>query len=137
MSFHVKYTQTKNDVIYLQFFNDTYLVLILLFYLILTCMNWLQPRKRGMHFILSDNGNYDLDIKIGHYGFMDFIIDVIDFGCLEYIICFRIKEKKKKTHSISNFILQCSSKVFYFYFSILQLTNYNENVCAIYNCFLL
>ena len=96
MSFHVKYTQTKNDVIYLQFFNDTYLVLILLFYLILTCMNWLQPRKRGMHFILSDNGNYDLDIKIGHYGFMDFIIDVIDFGCLEYIICFRIKGKKKK-----------------------------------------
>ena len=59
-------------------------------------MNWLQPRKRGMHFILSDNGNYDLDIKIGHYGFMDFIIDVIDFGCLEYIICFRIKGKKKK-----------------------------------------
>ena len=100
-------------------------------------MNWLQPRKRGMHFILSDNGNYDLDIKIGHYGFMDFIIDVIDFGCLEYIICFRIKEKKKKTHSTSNFILQCSSKVFYFYFSILQLTNYNENVYAIYNCFLL
>ena len=49
-----------------------------------------------MHFILSDNGNYDLDIKIGHYGFVDFINDVIDFGCLEYIICFRIKEKKKK-----------------------------------------
>ena len=96
MSFHVKYTQTKNDVIYLQFFNDTYLVLILLSYLILTCMNWLQPRKRGMHFILSDNGNYDLDIKIGHYGFVDFINDVIHFGCLEYIICFRIKGKKKK-----------------------------------------
>ena len=74
-----------------------------------------------MHFILSDNGNYDLDIKIGHYGFVDFINDVIHFGCLEYIICFRIKgKKKKKTHSISNFFIQCSSKVFHFYFSIFE-----------------
>ena len=42
---HVKYTQTKNNVIYLQFFNDTYLALTLLFHLILTGMSWQQSRK--------------------------------------------------------------------------------------------
>ena len=63
MSFHIKYTQTKNDVIYLQSFDNTYLGLILLSHLILTRMNWLQRRKGGIHFILSDNGNYDFDVK--------------------------------------------------------------------------
>ena len=63
MSFHVKYTQTKNDVIYFQSFNDTYLALTLLFHLILTRMSWLQPRKWGLYFILSDNDKYDFDVK--------------------------------------------------------------------------
>ena len=39
MSFHVKYTQTKNDVIYLQYFDDTCLTLTLLFHLILIHMS--------------------------------------------------------------------------------------------------
>ena len=81
MSFHVKYTQTKNDVIDLQSFDDTYLALTLLFHLILIRMSWLQPRKRGLHFILSDNGNYDFDIKVRCCGFVSFINDVIDCGC--------------------------------------------------------
>ena len=34
-------TQTKNNVIYVQFFDDTYLALTLLFHLILTRMSWL------------------------------------------------------------------------------------------------
>jgi len=78
MPFHVKYIQTKNNVIYIQFFDDTYLVLILMFHLFLTRMSWLQPRKEDLHFILSDNGNYDFDVKIGHCGFEGFINDVID-----------------------------------------------------------
>ena len=45
MPSHIKYTQTKIDVIYLQFFNDTNLPLILLFHLILSRISWLQPRK--------------------------------------------------------------------------------------------
>ena len=78
MPFHVKYIQTKNNVIYIQFFDDTYLVLTLMFHLILTRMSWLQPRKEDLHFILSDNGNYDFDVKVGDCGFVGFINDVID-----------------------------------------------------------
>ena len=88
MSFYVKYTQTKNDVIYVQSFDNAYFALTLLFHLILTCMSWLQPRKGDLHFILSDNDNYDFDIKVGRYGFVSFINDVIDRGCLGYVLQF-------------------------------------------------
>ena len=53
---------TKNDFIYLQYFDNIYLALTLLSHLILTYMSWLQPMKGGMHFILSDT-TYD-----GHRG---------------------------------------------------------------------
>ena len=82
MSFHVKYTQTKNDVIDLQSFDDTYLALTLLFHLILTHLSWLQLRKEGLHLLLSNNGDYDFDIKVGRCEFMGFVNDVIDCGCL-------------------------------------------------------
>jgi len=88
-------TQTKNDVTYIQSFDDTYLALALLFHLILTRMNWLQPRKETLHFIFSDNGNYNFDIKVGLCGFVGFVNDVIDYGCLGYVFRFRIKEKEK------------------------------------------
>ena len=88
MSFHVKYTQTKNDVIYLQSFDNTYLAITLLFYLILARMSWLQPRKGGLHFILSDNGNYDFDIKVRRCEFVGFINDLIDCRCLECVFFF-------------------------------------------------
>ena len=48
MSSHVKYTQTKNDVT--SNFNP---------YKLATTKEW------GLYFILSDNDNYDFDIKIG------------------------------------------------------------------------
>ena len=94
MSSHVKYTQTKNDVIYLRTFNNTYLALILLFHLILTRMSWLQPRKRGLYFILSDNGKYNFDVKVGHCGFVSFVNDVINCRCLGYVLYFKIAEKE-------------------------------------------
>ena len=94
----------KNYVIYLQSFDDTYLTLKLMFHLILTCMSWLQLRKGGLHFILSDNGNYDFDVKVGHCGFVGFLNDENDYGCLGCLFCFRIKEKRK-AYSISTFIL--------------------------------
>ena len=90
---HVKYIQTKNDVIYLQSFNDTYLSLTLLFHLILTRISWLQLRKDGLHFILNDNGNYYFDVKVGRCGFVGFINGVINCECLGYVFVFRIKEK--------------------------------------------
>ena len=64
-------------------------------HLILTHMSWLQPRKEGLHFILSDNNNYNFDVKVRRCGFMGFINDVINYGCLKCVFCFKIKEKEK------------------------------------------
>ena len=75
-------------------------------------MSWPQPRKVGLYFILSDNGKYDFDVKVGRCGFVSFVNDVIDYRCLRCVFCFKItkkkrkkKEKKRKTYSISTFIL--------------------------------
>ena len=88
MPSHVKYTQTKNNVIYLQSFNDNYLPLTWLFHLILTYISWLQPRKRGLHFILSDDGNHKFDVKVRHCGSVGFVNNVIDCGCLRCVFLF-------------------------------------------------
>ena len=101
MSSHVKYTQIKNDVIYLQSFDDIYLTLTLLFYLILTHISWLQLRKGGLYFILSDNSNYNFDVKVERCEFVGFVNDVIDYECLRCVFCFRIKEKEKNTFYIN------------------------------------
>ena len=50
-----------------------------------------------MHFILSDNDNYDFDVKVRRCGFVGFVNDVIDCECLECVFYFRIKEKGKDT----------------------------------------
>ena len=39
----------------------------------------------------------------------------------------------REKHFVTTFILQYSSK-FYFFYSFLELNNYNGYVCAIYNC---
>ena len=129
MSSHVNYTQTKNVVIYFQSFDDTHFALTLLSHMILTHMSWLQPR--GLHFILSGKGNCDFDVKFEHCRFVN---DVIDCECLGCVFVLKLR-RKRKTHSISNFILQYFSKVFFF--SLLQLINYNGYVCVIYNCYFL
>ena len=67
-------------------------------------MSWLQPRKGGLHFILNDNGNYDFDVKVGHCGFVGFVNDVIDYGVWDVYFVLELR-RKRKTHSISNFIL--------------------------------
>ena len=100
MSSHVKYTQTRNDVVYLQFFGNTYLTLTLLFHLILPHLSWLQPRNEGLHFILSDNNDYDFDVKVKRCGFVSFVNDTINRGCLGCVFCFRIKKKEKYTFYI-------------------------------------
>jgi len=56
-------------------------------------MSWLQRRNGGLHFILSDNDNYDFNIKVRSSRFVGFIKDVIDYGCLRCVFCFRIKDK--------------------------------------------
>ena len=114
---HVKYTWTKNDVIYLQSFDNTYLALTLLFHLILTRMNWLQPRKGGLHFILSDNGNNDFDDKVERCEFVGFVNDVIDCGCLRCVFCFIVKEKEKDTFRINFYSIIFFQSFFFFFFS--------------------
>ena len=99
-------------------------------------MSWLQLRKGDMHFILSDNDNYDFDVKVKHCKFIGFVKDVIDFKCLGCVFVFRIKEKEKDTFYIDfNFTIFLQS--FIFYFLLLELNNYYGYVCAIYNCFFL
>ena len=100
-SCHPTSQQNKNEFIYLQYFDDIYLALSFLSHLILTRIRWLQPRKGGMHFILSDNGNYDFDVKVKRCRFVGFVKDVIDCGCLGCVFCFRIKEKEGDTFYIN------------------------------------
>ena len=140
MPSHIKYTQTKNDVIYLQSFDDAYLALTLLSHLIQTHMSWLQPRNGGLHFILNNNDNYNSDVKVGRCEFMSFVNDVIDCGCLGYVFYFKIKEKEKDIFYINFYFiifLQNFYLFIYFYFSLLQLDNYIGYVCVIYNCYFL
>ena len=131
MPSHVKYTQTKNNVIYLQSFNDNYLPLTWLFHLILTYISWLQPRKEGLHFILSDDGNHDFDVKVRHCGFVSFVNDVIDCRCLRYVFCFKIT-KKREIYILYQLLFY---NILLKFFLLLQLNNYNGYVCTIYNCF--
>ena len=84
-------------------------------------MSWLQPRKGDLHFISSDNNNYYFDVKVERCGFMGFINDVIDCGCLGCVFCFRIKEKEKeKEKEKDNFYINFYSiiflPIFFFFF---------------------
>ena len=95
----------------------------------------LDTTKEGdLYFILSDNGNHNIYVKVRHCRFVDFVNDVIDCGCLRCIFCFRIKERERYIlyqllfYNIHRFYF------LFFYFSLLQLNNYNEYVCVIYNC---
>ena len=64
----------------------------------------------GMHFILSDCGNFDFKIK--RCKFLDFVKDVTNCRCLGCIFCFRIKEKEKDTFYINFYSTICLSKTF-------------------------
>ena len=118
MSSNIKYTQTKNNVIFLQSFFDTFLALTLLFHLILTRISWLEPRKGSLHFILSGNNNYDFYVNVGRCGFIDFVNDMIDCRCLGCVFCFRIKENEKDTFYINFYSIIFLQNWFFFFFSI-------------------
>ena len=59
-------------------------------------MSWLQPKNGSLHFILNDNSNYDFDVKVECCRFVGFVNNVINYECLRYVFCFRIKEKEKE-----------------------------------------
>ena len=84
-----------------------------------------------MHFILSDNDNYDFDVKVGRCGFVGFVNEVNDCGCLGCVFCFRIKEKEKRTFYINFYsIIFQQSCFFFFSFSLIQLNNYIIDMCV-------
>ena len=69
-----------------------------------------------MHFILSDNGNYDFDVKVKCCRFVGFVNDVIDGEYLGCVFCFRVKEKEKDTFYINFYsIIFLQSWVFFFF----------------------
>ena len=81
-------------------------------------MSWLQPRKGGLHFILSDNDSYDFDIKIGRCGFVGFVNDVINCECLGCVFCFKIKEKEKEIFYINfYYVIFLQKKISSHYFN--------------------
>ena len=123
---HVKYTQTKNDVIYLQFFDDTYLALT--YIVVLSNPN---PHELGTTnevrpaFYVKWKQHYDFDVKVGRYGFVDFVHYVIDYGCLRCVFCFRIKEMEKDIFYIN-------------FYSIIFLQNcFVLFICFVLFCFVL
>ena len=63
-------------------------------------MSWLQPKNGSLHFILNDNGNYDFDVKVECCRFVGFVNNVINYKCLGYVFCFRIKEKEKEKNIV-------------------------------------
>ena len=138
-------TQTKNDVIYLQYFNDIYLALTLI--VVSSNLNPYElatTKVRGalhFNFILSNSDNCDFDVKVRRYVFVSFVNYVINCGCMRCVFCFIIKYKEKDTFYINFYSIIFLQSCFYFYFlffyhyfSLLQLNNYNGYMCAIYNC---
>ena len=97
VSSHIKCTKIKNYVIYLQPFNDTYITLILQYYVILTCMSRLWPRKEACVFY-SMTIAYSFDVEVKHCGFFEVCDSLWVFGCLGFWFgkvinefCFRTK----------------------------------------------
>ena len=101
----------KNDVIYLQSFGDTYIAIIL------PRLSLLQLRKEGLHFVLSDNDDYNFDVKVERCEFVDFVNDVINCRCLRCVFCFRIKEKEKDTFYIKFYSIIFLQSFFSHYFN--------------------
>ena len=100
MPSYVKYTQTKNNVIYLQPFNNSYITPTLQYHLILIRMSRLWPRK-GAFVFYSVMVAYSFDIEVGHCGFCKGCDSLWVFGCLGFwfgkvknVFCFRTKEKE-------------------------------------------
>ena len=89
-----------------------------------------------MHFILSDSGDYDFDVKVGRCGFVGFVNEVIDCGCLGCVFCFKIKEKEKEKGAfyINFYSLIFLRSCFLFFivlnFSLIQLNNYIIDMCV-------
>ena len=77
-------------------------------------------KEGGLHFTLSDNNNYDFDVNVRHCGFVDFVNDVIDCGCLRFVFCFRIWGEREIFHinfySII-FLQSCCCCCWFFFFS--------------------
>ena len=100
MPFYLKKNQTKNDVICLQPSNKTYITPTLQYYLYLTHMSRLWPRKGACVFYsMMVAYNFDFEVRCCEFCKCCDLLWVL--GCLRFwfakvinVFCFRIKEKK-------------------------------------------
>ena len=83
----------------------------------------------GLHFIFSDSGNYDFDVKLGHCGLLGFVKAMIDYEHLWCVFCFRTKEKEKFTCILYQLLFYNISSKMFFFFSLLELNSYNGYAC--------
>ena len=134
-------TQTKNDIIYLQSFDDIYLV---------PTINIVVPsnfnaydyelttiKEKNLHFILTDSDNYDFEIKIYCCGLVSFVKAVIDCGVWNVYFVLELRRKNGHIQYQLLFYNIPSNLYFFFNFLLLEFNNYNGYVYAIYNyCFL-
>ena len=119
IAFHIILSQIhleKNDVIYLQPFNDTYITLTLQYHLIVIHMSRLWPRKETCVFY-SMTVAYSFDVEFRHCKFCEGYDSLEVFGCLRFwfgkvinVFYFRTKEKEKETFKLIIY------EVIYFFF---------------------
>ena len=96
MSSHFKYTRKKKwchlPSIFRQHLPKSNIVVpfIPTLYELATTKEW------GLHFVLSDNGNYDFDVKAKCCRLVSFVKAVIGREYLGCVCCFIIKDKKQR-----------------------------------------
>ena len=83
MTSHLKYTQTKKNITYLQPFNDTYITPTLLYHFILTYMSRLWPKKGICIFYLVMKA-YGFDIDVRYCEFCKCCDWLWVFGCVGF-----------------------------------------------------
>ena len=111
-------TQTKNDIIYLQSFDDIYLV---------PTINIVVPsnfnaydyelttiKEKNLHFILTDSDNYDFEIKIYCCGLVSFVKAVIDCGV--WNVYFVLELRRKNGHIQYQLLFYNIPSNLYFFF---------------------
>ena len=109
----------KNNVIYLQFFDNTYLALTLLSHLILIHMSWLQPRNGGLAITILMLRSNIVDLWV-----LKMMWLIVGFWDMYFIL--ELKRKRNTQYQLLFYNIPPKFFFFFFFFfSLLQLNNYN------------
>ena len=83
-----------------------------------------------MHFILSDNDNYDFVLRLDVVNWWVFVKVVIDYEFLIYVFHFKIKEKEKDKFFIKFYSTIFLQNFFFANFLLFKLNNNSGYVCG-------